>query len=191
MITYTFIKSHRRTISISVKLDGSVIVRVPLTCTKKRAEAFVMEKQAWIEKSQKKMAERRAVADTAGNGTQKVPAFTDAELAALKKQAKKTLPAMAAEMARTMSVTYGIISIRAQKTRWGSCSSKGNLNFNCLLMLLPENIQRYVVVHELCHRKEMNHSDAFWREVAKYQPTYKDDRKQLKELGRALMMRLS
>lgn len=149
-----------------------------------------MEKQAWIEKSQKKMAERRAGADTDGNGTQKAPAFTDAELTALKKQAKKILPAMAAELARTMGATYGTIAIRAQKTRWGSCSSKGNLNFNCLLMLLPENIQRYVVVHELCHRKEMNHSAAFWREVAKYQPTYKEDRKQLKELGRALMVRL-
>jgi len=186
MTEYTFIRSRRRTIGITVKPDGSVIVRAPLSCSKKRAEAFVLEKMAWIEKAQKRMAERRAMA---GNEAA-APAFTKAELTALKKQAKKAIPPMVAQIAEDIGVTYGTISIRAQKTRWGSCSSKGNLNFNCLLVLLPENVQRYVAVHELCHRKEMNHSVKFWREVERYCPTYKEDRTELRHLGRGLLERV-
>lgn len=86
--------------------------------------------------------------------------------------------------AQLMDVSYGRISIRAQRTRWGSCSSKGNLNFNFLLVLMPDEILDYVVVHELCHRKEMNHSAAFWAEVAKVMPDYVERRKWLRENGR-------
>lgn len=179
MIEYTLIKSRRRSISITVKQDGSVVVRAPLVCSKKRIEEFLLEKQEWIEKTRRKIASQPVE-----------PAFTDSEIKELKKQAKKILPGMVAELAPVIGVNYGTISIRAQKTRWGSCSSKGNLNFNCMLMLLPKNVQRYVVVHELCHRKEMNHSSRFWSEVAKYQPTYKEDRKQLKELGSGLLARI-
>ena len=188
MIEYTFIKSKRRTIGITVKSDGSVIVRAPLNCTKRQAEAFVTENREWILKAQKKLAKQREAADLEDAGG---VAFTEADIAELKKQAKKVLPDMVAEVAKIIGVTYGNISIRAQKTRWGSCSSKGNLNFNCMLVLLPENVQRYVVVHELCHRKEMNHSAAFWREVNKYQPSYKEDRRQLREQGSFLLRRLA
>lgn len=179
MIEYTFIRSKRKSVGISVKPDGSVIVRAPLYCSKRQADAFVNEKQAWIEQAKRKMAERRTVAPENG--------LSKEELAKLKKQARITLTAMVEEQAKIMGVTYGTISIRAQKTRWGSCSSKGNLNFNCYLMLLPENIQRYVVVHELCHRREMNHSRAFWREVEKYRPTYKEDRQQLRIMGSTVL----
>ncbi len=180
---YTFLRSKRKTIAITVKQDGTVILRAPLGFSKKRAEEFLNEKRAWIEKSIGKMAERRA-------GEQNRPApqqLSDAEVEMLKKQAKKVLPPMVAETAKEIGVTYGRISVRAQKTRWGSCSSKGNLNFNCMLMLLPENVQRYVVVHELCHRKEMNHSKAFWLEVEKHCPTYKKDRAELHEKGKGLL----
>ena len=72
-----------------------------------------------------------------------------------------------------MGVTYGRISIRAAKTRWGSCSGEGNLNFHWKLILMPLEILDYVVVHELAHRKQMNHSPLFWAEVEKVLPDYK------------------
>ena len=102
-------------------------------------------------------------------------------------QARGDLTGHAAYFAPRIGVSYGRISIRHQKTKWGSCSSKGNLNFNCLLMLAPEEVRDYVVVHELCHRKQMNHSEVFWAEVERALPNYRDARKWLKTHGRELM----
>ncbi len=87
------------------------------------------------------------------------------------------------QYAELIGVSYGCITIRNQKTRWGSCSSKGNLNFNCLLIQVPESVMDYVIVHELCHRLEMNHSAAFWAQVEKILPDYKERRKWMKENG--------
>ena len=89
-----------------------------------------------------------------------------------------------------MGVRYGRITIRNQHTRWGSCSAQGNLNFNCLLMLCPEAVRDYVVIHELCHRLELNHSEKFWTEVERVMPDYKIHRKWLKDNGTSLIARL-
>ena len=80
-------------------------------------------------------------------------------------------------------MTYGRISIREQKTRWGSCSSVGNLNYNWKLVLMPPGVLDYVVVHELAHRREMNHSAAFWKVVTTWMPDYKKYRKWLRDNG--------
>ena len=88
--------------------------------------------------------------------------------------------------AQLLGVTYATISIRDQKTRWGSCSSKGNLSFSWRLILAPPKVLDYVVVHELCHRKEMNHSPRFWVLVESMIPDYKTHRKWLKENGEKL-----
>ena len=88
--------------------------------------------------------------------------------------------------ARIMGISYGRIAIREQNTRWGSCSSKGNLNFNWRLILAPEEVLDYVVVHELAHRREMNHSRAFYAVVESVLPDYRRARKWLKENGHTL-----
>jgi len=116
--------------------------------------------------------------------------LTQQELDALKKEAKLLIPERVRYFAAKLGITYGRIAIRAQRSRWGSCSSKGNLNFNCLLMLAPTEVTDSVVVHELCHRKEMNHSDRFYREVLRVFPDYWKWDRWLKDHGRELMERL-
>ena len=113
------------------------------------------------------------------------------EIRDLADRALRVIPARAAHFAPLVGVTYGRITIRNQKTRWGSCSGKGNLNFNCLLMLAPPEVLDYVVVHELCHRKQMNHSAAFWAEVARVIPDYKEHVQWLKTEGSRLMRRMT
>jgi len=115
--------------------------------------------------------------------------LTNDEIHVLADKALKYIPERVEYFARQIGVDYGGIAIRNQKTRWGSCSSKGDLNFNCLLMLTPPEVIDYVVVHELCHRKEMNHSKAFWSEVEKVLPDYKAQVKWLKDEGGNIMRR--
>ena len=100
---------------------------------------------------------------------------------------KKELPPIVADYASLMGVTYGKITIRHQKTRWGSCSSKGNLNFNCSLMLAPPKVRDYVIIHELAHRRQMNHSSAFWNIVEHYMPDYRKARQWLTQHGSELL----
>ena len=95
----------------------------------------------------------------------------------------------AALYAGIMQVTFGTITVRDQKTRWGSCSAKGNLNFNWRLILAPEPVLDYVVIHELAHRKEMNHSERFWNLVETVMPDYRNQRRWLKDHGDRLMAR--
>lgn len=109
------------------------------------------------------------------------------EITELKAKAKEELPAIVKKYASLMGVNYNRITIRHQKTRWGSCTKTGNLSFNCLLMKMPETVRDYVIVHELAHRKELNHSTKFWTIVAEYCPWYKDSKQWLKENGKGLM----
>ena len=179
MIPYTLVRSDRKTISIVIKPTGEVEVRCPRRCSKRDVEAFLISKEAWIQGHLEKIAERPAVA-----------VLSEAERKALAKQAAQILPSKVRRFAAEIGVSYDRITIRSQRTRWGSCSAKGNLNFNCLLMLCPEEVMDYVVIHELCHRKEMNHSPAFWAEVETYCPDYRIHRQGLKENGASLIARL-
>ena len=117
----------------------------------------------------------------------RTPRKHTAEIDELMKEAKKVIPERVAFFAPLVGVTPGRITIRCQKSRWGSCSAKGNLNFNCLLMLAPEEVMDSVVVHELCHLKQMNHSKRFYDEVLRVMPDYRTRQKWLKEHGAELL----
>ena len=173
---YTIIRSNRRSISITIDSDANLIVRAPRRMSDKAIAAFVASKEEWIEKHIKNVKERASKRD-------EVPEFTEEERKTLTKKARKIITEKVAYYASIVGVSYGRIAIRKQRTVWGSCSSKGNLNFNYLLALMPGEVIDYVVVHELCHRKEMNHSKRFWAEVERVIPNHKALRKWLKEEG--------
>ena len=172
------IRSNRKTVAIQVNSDLSVTVRAPRSVSEKDIEEILKKKEAWISKHIEKIKETKERVEA--EPTEKL---TREKVIALAEEALKVIPERVEYFAKVIGVTYGKITVRNQKTRWGSCSSKGNLNFNCLLMLAPPEVLDYVVVHELCHRKQMNHSKAFWLEVEKVLPDYKEARKWLKEDG--------
>lgn len=159
--------------SLRLEEDGTITVRAPLRMSVREIDQFVEHHKEWIWTRKKMQEERNAARRT----------YTDEEREAGKKLAKRVLAEKCRRFAQQMGVTYGMISVREQKTRWGSCSTKGNLNFNWKLVLMPEEILDYVVVHELAHRLEMNHSPAFWAQVGYVIPDYRERRAWLKAHG--------
>ena len=175
------IRSRRKTLALQVSDKGKVIVRAPYYVSADTIRHFVECHLDWIEKQQIKIAD-------AAERNSKTRMLSEADLADLKNKAREDFVNRVAYYAPRVGVTYGRICIRQQKSKWGSCSSKGNLNFNCLLMLAPEEVRNYVVVHELCHRKQMNHSQMFWAEVERILPDYRDSRLWLKRHGQELLL---
>ena len=173
-LAYRLVRSNRKTVAIQIK-NGEVIVKAPHRAPLAFIEDFLESKRDWI-------AEGLAVQNA-------YPPFTAEEVRAMADAALADIPKRVALFAPIVGVTYGRITIRNQRTKWGSCSSKGNLNFNCVLMLAPEWVRDYIVIHELCHRKEMNHSAAFWAEVARVCPNYKEAEAWLKANGSATIER--
>ena len=184
-ITIDVVRSKRRSIGLEIRPDGRVILRLPKRVSKREVSSFLAAKESWLKKHLALQAQREAEIEAQG-----IVPLTEAELTALTRDARVYFTERCAYYAPLVGVDYGRIAIRHQKTRWGSCSAKGNLNFNCLLMLAPETVRDYVVVHELCHRREMNHSAAFWREVERLVPDYREKERWLKEYGPALQRRL-
>ena len=179
-ISYQIIRSSLKTMSLEIKADGSVVVRAPLRLSEAKIQKFVEEKQEWILKNLEKIQKR----DAQKENVQKLSAL---ERQHLQNKACVVIPRRVAYYAEKLGVSYGKITLRQQKTRWGSWSANGNLNFNWLLILAPPEVLDYVVVHELCHRREMNHSQAFWKEVEKILPDYRERQKWLKDNGWRLM----
>lgn len=177
------IESRRRSISLSVTEDGEVVARVPFGTKDSTVEKLVKEKKDWILKQLAKVEKANKQAKEAG-------ILTEKELKALHDSAKKLIPQRVAIYAPKVGVSVQKITIRKQKTRWGSCSGKGNLNFNCLLMLAPLEVLDSVVVHELCHLKQMNHSKKFYDEVYRVYPEYDRCHAWLDQYGSVLQKRL-
>ncbi|MBQ8994769.1 MAG: M48 family metallopeptidase [Oscillospiraceae bacterium] len=180
---YKVIRSKRKTLSLEVKPEG-VIVRAPFFVPKWQIDRFVKEREPWIRNSQNKLEQKK-------RALQQVEPLSEEDIKKLAKQAKKVIPERVKYYAPIVGVSYGRITIRSQKSRWGSCSAKGNLNFNCLLMLTPDEVIDSVVVHELCHRLQMNHSAKFYREVYRVYPEYDLWNKWLKKNGPILMARMA
>lgn len=182
-IPYEIIRSRRKTYGISVSAGGKVTVRIPLRGSERFAVSMIEEKKEWIAKNVSKMIPVKPSLPQ----KEKTPRQKRLE-APYRQAAKEYIPKRAAHFAALLGVTYEKITIRDQKTRWGSCSSKGTLSFNWRLMLAPPAVLDYVVIHELCHLKEMNHSPRFWRLVEQMMPDYKTKRQWLKENGNKLTL---
>ncbi len=159
---------------MKVESSGCLIVRVPEAIPSPEIDAFIKKHWNWITSHLKRAEEKET-------RTAVIEKISRQEINELADRALKVIPERVAYFASVMGVRYGNITIRNQKTRWGSCSSMRNLNFNCLLMLVPEGTRDYVIVHELAHLKEMNHSPKFWVEVGKWIPDYPVHRKWLED----------
>ncbi len=177
-IPYEIVRSKRKTYGINVAPGGKVTVRIPLRGSEKFAISLAESKKNWIASCVLKL-------QNVPVQREKTPSEKRLE-AIYRKAAREYFPKRVSHYARMLGVTYGKISIRDQKTRWGSCSSEGNLSFNWRLILAPPDVLDYVVIHELCHRKEMNHSKEFWALVESLMPEYKERRKWLRENGKKL-----
>ena len=175
-------RSRRKTVGIEIRLDESVLVRAPLFMSDGEIRDFVSRHMRWIETHLAHVRADNAAAKDAAK-------LTEEEVRALAENAARVIPRRAEYFAPIIGVKYGKITIRAQKTIWGSCTARGNLSFNCLLMLAPPEVVDSVVVHELCHIKQMNHSPKFYDEVLRVFPRYYECRKWLKENGRKILGR--
>ena len=176
------IRSRRRTLCLEIR-DGRPLVRAPWYVSATEIRGFLERKRPWLESHLEKARAREEM-------KQSVPVLTEAERRVLLQQARIVFPERTAHYASLLGVTFGRITLRMQRTRWGSCSAKGNLSFNCLLLLAPPEVLDSVVVHELCHRKHMDHSPAFYAEILRVFPDYDRRDRWLKENGPLLLARL-
>ena len=172
------IKSGRRTMELRVDDFGRVTLRVPERAKEGDIRRFFESRREWAERH----AEKLKHGDNVG--------FTDGEIRAMEKKARSMLPVRVAYYAMKTGVTYGRITVRRQVTKWGSCTSRGDLNFNCMLALMPDGVIDSVIVHELCHIKHMDHSKAFYNEVRRVLPDYDAMRKWLSENGSIYMRKM-
>ena len=173
------IRCRRKTIGIRIAGPAEIIVRAPLHMPEYEIRRVVESKRSWIESH---LAKAQALKN--------LPAFSAQEIEEMAQEALEKLPPRVRFWAGRLGITYGRVTVRNQKTRWGSCSSRGNLNFNCLLMRCPDEVIDYVIVHELCHRKELNHSPRFWAEVERALPEYRAALHWLKTEGETLIARI-
>ena len=172
MILYTLVRSMRKTIAIHINRDAAIEVRAPLKLSKAEIDKFVFDKQDWIEKTLRKAIERE----------EKALLISKCQEFELKIKAEKIIPERVAFYANIMDVNPASVKIGGAKKLWGSCSNKHDLNFSWYLMLTDINVVDYVVVHELAHIKEYNHSENFWLLVKNVLPDYKERQKRLREM---------
>lgn len=166
-------RNDRKTLAITITQEGALLVKAPLGIPDREILRFLKQKQYWIYKQTKRVLE---------DGQKRVER-SEEEIKRLKLQARRVLTEKSDYYKSLLGVDYQRIRIGSQRTRWGSCSTRGTISYNWHLILMPERIMDYVVVHELCHLLEMNHSKRFWKKVGEVLPDYENRRKWLKENG--------
>ena len=172
---YRLIRSNRKTLAIQVSASGQVTVRAPRTMSDTTIENFLTQKESWILKHLS-----HAASEPVPSPGENRP-LSDFRRSYYMESARKIFKRKTAAYAKKMSVTYGRITIREQKTRWGSCTPKtGRIRLNLQLAGYPEVCLEYILVHELAHLRIPNHSPAFWKLVEEYIPNWKEIRRQLR-----------
>ena len=176
-------RSKRKSAAIKITADMQIVVFVPLYVSDNEIEKMVISKSKWIDEHMLKV-------QSTTDKRSKLEKITFEQIKELADQAVEYIPKRVKYYAEKENFVYNKITIKNLVSRWGSCSTKGNLNFNCLLMLTPDYVIDYVVVHELCHLREMNHSEKFWAEVEKIMPDYQRAELWLKQNGGNLIARM-
>ncbi len=213
MIDYTHkVHPRSRSIRLRIESNGEIVVTSPKLTPRFMIERFIKSQSAWIESNRRKILLKqnfglpenqilifgkvyekvfsKAVSSLVKVDNTKLQIEANDRKKAqraidryLKQTAERYIRPRTVQLAKKMDINFSRITLREQKTRWGSCSSQGNLNFNWRLVHCPPEVIDYVIIHELAHRKEMNHSQRFWRLVAQFNPSYKTHRNWLKRRG--------
>lgn len=220
LLSYTLVRSRRRSVALTVSREGTLTVRAPLRFPIDRIEAFIEEKRIWVDRVTEKMRLRseekgnhtyqdgevfwyvgaryplrlseRAAPSLSFSGNEFVLArrfhsrAKERFLAWYRREAKRVLAERVEYFARQYELRYTAVTINAARTRWGSCSGAGRLNFTFRLVMAPVSVIDYVVVHELAHLEHKNHSSAFWKAVAAMYPDFESARAWLKKNGHML-----
>lgn len=176
-------RSKRKSAAIKITADMQIVVFVPLYVSDNEIERMVISKSKWIDEHMLKV-------QSTIDERSKLEKIAFEQIKELADQAVEYIPKRVKYYAEKENFVYNKITIKNLVSRWGSCSTKGNLNFNCLLMLTPDYVIDYIVVHELCHLREMNHSEKFWAEVEKIMPDYQRAELWLKQNGGNLISRM-
>lgn len=177
------IYSNRKTMSVEILNDLTVLVRAPIKKSRADIGKFLEDSKAWIEKYTKIMKERNKNPLT-------FQPYANEELCKFKEKAMSVIPQKVEYYSKIIGVDYEKITYGAQVSKWGSCSFRGELTFNYLLAQCPDAVIDYVIIHELCHRIFLNHSKEFWKTVERFCPDYKIRLKWLKTDGDVFIKRL-
>lgn len=167
---YEIIRSHRRTMALEVRRDGLVVVRAPQQIDRRTVERFVNAHGEWIARKQEEMARR----------SEAHPEPTAEQAQRYRRMAREYLPDRVAYWSQRMGALPTALHITSARTRFGSCSGSNSISLSWRLMQYPPEAIDYVVVHELCHIRHHDHSAAFWAEVARYLPDYRERQRLLK-----------
>lgn len=207
------IRSNRKTLSVCIDCFGKITVRAPWRCDNERIFAFLREKESWILRQKVKMqgagiqlppdnlngyellllGEKHRIVLTQERYIRFEPNAKMIYLPEkkgkerlvqwLKENAKRIFSELTTRRAKEMQTAFSSVSVTSARSKWGCCTFDNAIRYSFRLLYVPRDVMDYVIVHELAHTRQKNHSSAFWKEVEKWKPDYKQKRKWLKEHG--------